>query len=84
MIPGLAFDHSFNRLGRGGGYYDRALFQRATESVSSVNAIKIGVSFDRYVLLETLPCDSHDIAMDYVVTESRVLKRAAAYAERPV
>lgn len=71
LVPGLAFDNHCNRLGRGAGFYDRAL--------AKINTVKrptrIGVALDRQVLDEELPKDSHDIPMDLVVTESRRITR---------
>ena len=64
VIPGLAFDRRGNRLGLGGGYYDRFLAQ--------VNATKAGLIYSA-LLLDTLPTETHDIPMDLVITE------AAAY-----
>lgn len=64
VVPGLAFDRRGNRLGLGGGYYDRFL--------TRVNAPKAGLIY-RELLLDALPAEAHDIPMDLVVTE------AAAY-----
>ncbi len=72
LIPGLAFDSSCNRLGRGGGYYDRAL---AELSPINPHALKIGVAFDLQVSNETFPSESFDVPMDFVVTDSRLLER---------
>ena len=60
IVPGLLFDKNNNRLGYGGGYYDRYL---------NNNAIyKIGICFSDF-LVENLNCESHDIKMDEVITE---------------
>lgn len=75
LIPGLAFDKNLNRLGRGGGFYDRALAELHAHNPS---AIKIGVAFDVQISNEILPVEAFDVAMDWVVTESRDMKRAAA------
>lgn len=68
LIPGLAFDENGNRLGRGRGYYDRALAAILTTN----QPLKIGIALDRQIAAD-LPHDSHDIAMDLVFTESRTL-----------
>jgi 5-formyltetrahydrofolate cyclo-ligase len=65
LAPGVAFATDGSRLGRGKGYYDRLLEQ--------VKAIKIGVCFD-WQVLSRIPCDGHDISMDYVVTSNRWLR----------
>ena len=70
LIPGLAFDLNCNRLGRGKGYYDRALGRELIKP----KPLKIGIALERQVSTAPLPCDAHDIAMDLVVTEKRTLK----------
>lgn len=59
IVPGMAFDHSGNRMGRGKGYYDRFLPQLR-------NAYKIGICFD-FQVMEALPTDEHDISMNEVL-----------------
>lgn len=63
IVPGLAFDSSGNRLGRGAGFYDRFL------SRADLRALKIGVAFDVQVV-PRVPISSGDVAMDGVVTPS--------------
>ena len=63
VIPLVAFDERGNRLGHGKGYYDRYL--------QHTKAIKIGVAFE-VQKLETIPVDSHDIALDMIVTEKKI------------
>lgn len=58
IIPGMAFDPEGHRLGRGKGYYDRLL--------PHVQAYKIGICFP-FQLLEQIPVESQDIAMDEVI-----------------
>lgn len=64
LIPGVAFDHTGVRLGRGGGVYDRLL--------RKTNGFKIGVLFNTQ-LKESLPSEKHDIKMDMLITENRVM-----------
>ena len=66
VVPGLAFDVSGNRLGRGGGYYDRFL-RRLRRS-----ATRIGLAFDLQVI-DQVPADDRDMSVDAVVTERRVI-----------
>ncbi len=61
IIPLVAFDKDNNRLGYGGGYYDRYL-------PKCKNAVKCGVAFS-FQETEQLDSDIHDIALDMVVTE---------------
>ncbi len=78
LIPGLAFDLNCNRLGRGKGFYDRALaeiIKRCAASGRGTNQpLKIGIALERQVSAAELPRDAHDIAMDLVITEKRTLK----------
>lgn len=65
IIPGVAFDRNKNRIGYGKGYYDRFL--------SKVNSIpKMGICFD-FQLLDSIPHESNDIVMDYVISENDLI-----------
>lgn len=61
LVPGLGFDRAGNRLGKGGGHYDRAF------SAAGASAWRIGVAFCEQIVPE-VPCDSHDRRMDAIVT----------------
>lgn len=63
LCPGLAFDSSGNRLGRGRGFYDRMLEQARPD------AHKLGVCFPFQVVADTFP-EPHDIRMDALITPS--------------
>jgi 5-formyltetrahydrofolate cyclo-ligase len=65
VVPGLGFDQAGNRLGRGGGFYDR--FLARAEFAGSTCA----VGFEQQVL-EVIPTDPHDIRVDMLVTEQHV------------
>jgi 5-formyltetrahydrofolate cyclo-ligase len=67
VVPALAFDRKGNRLGRGGGFYDRFL---ATPDFAGV---AVGIAF-REQLLDELPVDEHDVPVDIVVTDEEVLR----------
>jgi 5-formyltetrahydrofolate cyclo-ligase len=67
FVPGLAFSVRGERLGMGGGYYDRFLAWAGLE----VTAVGLGYSFQ---LVERLPQDPWDWRLDYVVTELAVLE----------
>lgn len=64
IVPGAAFDINGNRLGYGKGYYDRLL--------SRHGAHLIALAFEEQVF-ERLPREPHDVRMDIVVTEKRVI-----------
>jgi len=61
LVPGLAFDHQGWRLGRGGGYYDRAL-------AAAGRARVVGLAY-AFQLVDAVPHDSHDRPVDAIVTE---------------
>jgi 5-formyltetrahydrofolate cyclo-ligase len=65
LVPGLAFDHSGWRLGYGGGYFDRFL--------KNFTGVSVGVVF-RALLLDALPQGEHDVPMQWLVTESGLIK----------
>ncbi len=67
VVPGLMFDSAGRRLGRGGGHYDRYLEQRRADATT------IGVCFTEH-LVDELPSDTWDIAMDLIVTDEIVVR----------
>ena len=67
LVPGVAFDDSFARLGRGGGVYDRIL-------AAGGRFFALGVFYECQKSL-TLPREPHDAALDAAVTELLVRKR---------
>jgi 5-formyltetrahydrofolate cyclo-ligase len=66
VVPGVAFDVSGRRLGRGGGYYD------ATLALLPRGAACLGIAFEAQ-LVAAVPEEPHDRRLDGVVTEARVL-----------
>ena len=67
FVPGLAFDYSGARLGRGKGFYDRYL--------SSFQGIKVGVCHWTRFLNKPIPVDyGHDIFMDWILTDRHLYK----------
>jgi 5-formyltetrahydrofolate cyclo-ligase len=64
LVPGLAFDETGNRLGRGSGHFDRLLQQ--------ASGVKIALAFD-FQVLDGVPAETHDVRMDFIVTETRVV-----------
>ncbi len=62
LVPGLAFTPQGGRLGMGGGYFDRFL--------ANFPGVSIGLCHERQ-LIDTLPLEAHDAAVDWVVTETR-------------
>lgn len=70
VVPGVAFDVVGRRLGRGAGFYDRAL--AALRAAGSVYVV--GLAYDVQIV-SALPHDAWDEPVDAVVTESRLLSR---------
>lgn len=64
IVPGLAFDEDLNRLGYGGGYYDRYL--------AKTTAFKLALAYS-FLVVKQLPTSNHDIKMDAIITEKEVL-----------
>lgn len=65
IVPGLGFTKDGARLGRGKGFYDRYLEDKSV--------IKIGIGFEMQID-EDIPSEPHDVKMDFLVTDQRVLK----------
>jgi 5-formyltetrahydrofolate cyclo-ligase len=61
MVPGVAFDRTGNRMGRGRGFYDRLL-------KSTPNATKIGLAYD-FQMMDAIPTEPHDVKMNLVITD---------------
>jgi len=76
LVPGLAFDRAGNRLGRGGGYYDRALHDRRAD------AIAVGVCTESRVVA-AVPTQAHDRPVDWLATETGVTECAARRSPSP-
>lgn len=61
IVPGLGFDRYGNRLGYGGGYYDRFL--------SCNHVTSVGLCYER-CRFDMLPAEEHDVKTDYILTEN--------------
>ena len=62
VVPGLAFTAAGQRLGQGGGWYDRYLAEIRDDCLT------VGVCF-REQLLAEVPTEAHDVTVDVVVTD---------------
>ena len=68
-MPLVAFDSKKNRLGMGGGFYDKTLtFKRQTTSRTPK---LYGLAFDCQ-LVEKLPTKPWDIALDKIITPNNI------------
>ena len=68
LVPLAAFDRSGHRIGYGAGHYDRTLEQ--LRKIKAVTAIGVAFAVQE---VEAVPALLHDAALDYVLTETRVL-----------
>src|SRR4030042_5040194 len=65
VVPGVCFDKNFNRLGYGGGFYDKLL------PLLNNNVKKIALCFEMQMLPE-IPTSNYDIKVDEIITESNI------------
>jgi len=69
LVPLVGFDNDLNRLGYGGGFYDRYI--EKIEKIKKV--IKIGLAFS-YQKLKHVPTNQYDKKLDFIITEKEILK----------
>lgn len=66
IVPGIVFDKKGNRIGYGGGYYDRFLLKNKNLHI-------IGLSFEIQIV-ENILNKKHDIPMNKIITEKRIIE----------
>ena len=69
LVPLVAYDSSLNRLGYGGGYYDRYI--EKLDKIKKV--IKIGLAFS-FQKISSIPTNQYDKRLDFIVTEKEILR----------
>ena len=69
LVPLVAYDNNLNRLGYGGGYYDR--FIEKLEKTKKI--IKIGLAFS-FQKISSIPIDQYDKRLDFIITEKEILR----------
>lgn len=67
IIPGAGFDAEGNRIGYGGGYYDRLLS-------SLTHHVPVVAPAYEEQIVESVPAEPHDIRADMIVTDRRVIR----------
>lgn len=67
MVPGVAFDTRGARMGHGKGYYDKLLEHARPETPL------VALAFECQ-LFEEVPVADHDVFMDMIITEDRVIQ----------
>ena len=69
FIPLVAFDINLNRLGYGGGFYDRYL-----EKITNIKrVVKIGLAFS-HQKIKNVPTSKYDRKLDYIITEKKIFE----------
>ena len=69
LVPLVAYDSHLNRLGYGGGYYDRYI--EKLEKIKEV--IKIGLAFS-FQKISSIPINQYDKRLDFIINEKEILK----------
>ena len=69
LVPLVAYDNRLNRLGYGGGYYDRYI--EKLEKIKKV--IKIGLAFS-FQKISSIPINQYDKRLDIIITEKEILR----------
>jgi len=67
IAPGLAFDIFGNRIGYGGGHYDK-LFKNISNDVT-----RVAVGYD-FQIIESVPHSDFDESVHFIVTETKTLR----------
>ena len=68
FVPLVAFDKELNRLGYGGGFYDRYI----QKSSKIKKIVKVGLAFS-FQKLKTIPINKHDKKLDIIITEIDII-----------
>tara|TARA_B110001452_G_scaffold50391_1_gene38506 strand:+ start:420 stop:965 length:546 start_codon:yes stop_codon:yes gene_type:complete len=69
LVPLVAFDKNLNRLGYGGGYYDR-LIERLSKK-KKITKIGIGLSIQK---INDVPTSKYDQKLDYIITNKGIIR----------
>ncbi len=67
LVPLVAFDKNFNRVGYGGGFYDRYI--EKIKKIKKIITIGLAYSFQR---IENVPTNKNDIKLDFIITNKEV------------
>ncbi len=68
FVPLVAYDKNLNRLGYGGGFYDRYI-----EKIKKIKKVtKIGLSFS-FQKLKKIPINKHDKKLDFIITDKEII-----------
>lgn len=76
VVPGVAFDLSGHRIGYGKGFYDRFLHH------PDCSAHLIGLCHDFQLTEGKIPFDAHDIPMEIIVSDIRIIRTCGLMPEK--
>lgn len=76
LMPGLAFDRNGNRIGYGGGFYDKYLLR-----YQEAQFIKCALGYE-FQLFDQLEREQFDIPVDMVVTPKEIVKTNVRIANK--
>jgi 5-formyltetrahydrofolate cyclo-ligase len=76
LVPLVGFDKHCQRMGMGGGFYDRAFATNKDSPANLKTPLLIGVAYDVQKAASVMP-DWWDVPLDIIVTQSGVIRRAA-------
>ena len=68
FVPLVGYDQDLNRLGYGGGFYDRYI----DKAEKKKKIVKVGLAFS-YQKVKKIPVISHDKKLDFIITEKGIL-----------
>ena len=66
LVPLIAFDKHLNRIGYGGGFYDRYL--ERVKKIKNIMTIGLAYSFQK---VQKIPVNKYDIKLDFIVTNEK-------------
>ena len=66
LVPLVAFDKNYNRIGYGGGFYDRYI--KKIKKIKKIITIGLAYSFQR---INQIPADKYDEKLDFIVTNKK-------------
>ena len=64
LVPLVAFDKNFNRIGYGGGFYDRYI--KRISKIKKIYTIGLAYNFQK---VKNIPTNKYDIKLDFIITE---------------
>ena len=67
IMPGVAFDKFGNRIGYGGGYYDKYISRK------NIKCPKIALAYDLQII-DKIQCEEHDIKADGIISNKEFIK----------